>query len=746
MTTLPQTSFRLPRPPAVTQSVALASGQVPTGFIGQAPPAYQMTGADVWRVIRANIWLIVIFLVVFTAGGYAVNQWLLRFHPKYTSTGYVAVSAPINLSLIDSNQTASPMEGAVLTREQNNNASRLKTPHLFSEVLQNESLPIQDTSWLRQFSTPALAKQDLMDNLIVTPMLDADYIKIDFSTRDPDDATKVIRSVVQQLISDENNENTADQQARSEALTQVKDSVEGDRTTLNDDIHQKEAALNISDMGGASRLNVKDQELGDLEKNLEEAQVRKTLAQDYFDRMNSQISSGTDPQAIVDAVNHDQEVTKYKDAVDNIDSSISASSAGYGDSSTMIQQLKNQRDIYAKRLQRAEDQARTSARNAIMDAARAELQSTTLAVDRITQQHNELQNEIRDLNTQLGDYVAERDQLRDDDAKLKVINAQLDEIAQFTKQKNQTNLQWSTLPEAADIPSFPKLPATMTVAVVLGLLLSLGIAFLREFMDTTVRSPRDITRVGNLTVLGMVPHEDDDPQSQGTRLPLVIFEAPQSMMAEQLRQVRTRLQHAASLDTTRTLLVTSPSPEDGKSTIAANLASGLALNGRRILLVDANFRRPAVHRMFNLANDVGFSDVLNKLDTFETAVQESQVPNLYVLPSGLKPTNATELLESQLLIDFIERALEEFDHVIFDSGPLLLVSETVALAPRVDGVVTVVRARANSRGLLLRMRDTLRQIKAEHLGVVLNAVRSHGGGYYRNNIRAFYDYQNGRAA
>ena len=153
-------------------------------------------------------------------------------------------------------------------------------------------------------------------------------------------------------------------------------------------------------------------------------------------------------------------------------------------------------------------------------------------------------------------------------------------------------------------------------------------------------------------------------------------------------------------------------------------------------------------RLFQLLEFQGVS--LNKLlhieaplDVFESAIQETQVPNLYVLPSGLKPTNATELLESQLLVDFIERALEEFDHVIFDTGPLLLVSETVALAPRVDGVVTVVRARANTRGVLARMRDTLRQVKAEHLGVVLNAVRTQGGGYYRSNIREYYEYQNG---
>ena len=252
----------------------------------------------------------------------------------------------------------------------------------------------------------------------------------------------------------------------------------------------------------------------------------------------------------------------------------------------------------------------------------------------------------------------------------------------------------------------------------------------------------DIAKVGQLNLLGLIPHQADDPESQSARLALAIYEAPQSMVAEQFRQVRTRLQHSASLDTVRSLLVTGTSPGDGKTTVACNLAAGLALNGRRILLVDANFRRPQVHAVFNLPNDLGFGDVLNSLDVFDDAIRETEVPNLSVLTCGAKSSNPTELLESQLLIDFIERALEEYDHVIFDSGPLLLVSETSALAPRVDGVVTVVRARGNSRGLLQRLRDQLRQLKAEHLGVILNAVRSQSGGYYAPMIKSYYAYQN----
>jgi capsular exopolysaccharide synthesis family protein len=258
--------------------------------------------------------------------------------------------------------------------------------------------------------------------------------------------------------------------------------------------------------------------------------------------------------------------------------------------------------------------------------------------------------------------------------------------------------------------------------------------------DTRVRSPRDLAKVGPMNLLGMIADESDDPQLAGVPLHMVIGQAPHSIMAEQIRQVRTRLQHAASLDTTRTIVVTSPGPQDGKTVIACNMAAGLALNGRRILLVDANFRRPELHKLFGVNNDTGFTNVLDSVGNLESCVQRTSVPNLELLTTGPKTTNPTELIESQLFGDFIDRALEEYDHVIFDTGPLLVVSEAVALAPRCDGVITVVRAKKNTRGMLSRVSGIYRQIKAEHLGVVLNGVQNWGGGYYRRNIKTYYAY------
>ncbi len=163
--------------------------------------------------------------------------------------------------------------------------------------------------------------------------------------------------------------------------------------------------------------------------------------------------------------------------------------------------------------------------------------------------------------------------------------------------------------------------------------------------------------------------------------------------------------------------------------------------GGAYFLVDANFRRPELHRLFGIDNARGFADVLNGTGALKDLAVQTRIPNLTVLPSGPKPANPSELFESQLLSDFIEKALEQYDHVIFDTAPLLVVAESSAMAPRVDGVVTVVRAHDEKRGLLQRMRDSLRQLKAEHLGLVLNAVRGRAGGYYKSNIRTYYDYQ-----
>jgi capsular exopolysaccharide synthesis family protein len=755
MTTLPQTSpLRLPRPSngAASLPATVGGAGVPgypaagagAGFGGAG--GFHMTGADVWRVIRTNLWLIALFIVLGGGIGFGLYKYLNKYHASYTATGFVQIQP---LVAFDPAKNVQPeMNQQMLAIEQRTQAQYLTHDSLFSRVFSNPNKAIRETSWFKQFEKEkdpiAAAKEELRNELEVRPIPDSKLVAVSMSYKDGREAKTIVEDVVQEHLDYQRSVNMDKQAQRSQMLLGMRRRYERNLEDVMNRLRQNVSDLNIDKGGVPGRLVPKEEELRDLLQAQFEIQGKAREAKMQYESIVEAQRNGTDPPQVEEMISRDQDVQSFKAALNNTDLQL-ARLQHLGEGHNEVQRLKAERDIVQQKLDEARDAVRVNARAALEGEAKSIKEATEAQVKEIGDRIATANRELGDLTYKMSQYLTNKDEEEALRTQLKEINESLDAISQSEQQRDFNGVVWGQRPETPDRPSFPNPKIVIGGSLFAGLALALGIAFLREILDTSVRSPRDITRVGQLTLLGMIPHEDEDPQSAGVPLTNVIFQAPHSMMAEQFRQVRTRLQHAAALDATKSILVTSPGPQDGKTMVAVNLAAGLALNGRRILLVDANFRRPEIHKTFALPNDAGFSTVLSSLESFATTVQQTQVPNLDVLPSGPKPGNATELLESQLLIDFIERALEEYDHVIFDSGPMLVVSETVALAPRVDGVMTVVRARTNSRGLLQRMRDELRKLKAEHLGVVLNAVRAQAGGYYNRSMKTYYAYQNGHA-
>jgi capsular exopolysaccharide synthesis family protein len=746
MTTLPQTAaVRLPRPGFSSLPV---TASIPVGGAiahAQVQPSFGMSGSDAWRVIRSNLWLIILFLIVGAGAGYGINYWLNKYHPRYTAEGKVVIPGMFEANDEGTLRPSNDFNVQSLPLQVRLHTAMMNDPALINKVLQNPNDEVRTTQWFKREPSIQEAKADLADGeLQVASTVDSPLIVVSMTDSDPKSCQVIVQSFVDQYIKDQQEKSRDRQYGFNQDLAQQRIAAEGQVKLDDGDISDLLVELSSDGVSGSvTKISEKDMELQALLQNVQIARLDEQTAKEQYEALEAQIANDpTNVPEVEEEVNKDPAIMNLRQMQTNYELNLGqALSGNMGPDSPMLQNIQRQKEMIDRREKTEEEKARVRYRSQVEQALRQKMQDAKGRVDVMDANIKNINGQMAQLTVRVQELIQKQAERALDEEKLKGIENRLEQITSYNARHDIGGVEWEAQPELPEIPSFPKLAVTMTLSIVTGLILALGIAFLREILDTTIRSPRDISRVGSLNLLGMVPHEDDDPQSAGARLPVVIFEAPHSMMAEQLRQVRTRLQHSSSLDTTRSILVTSPSPGDGKSTIACNLAAGLALNGRRILLVDANFRRPELHRVFNLANEQGFSDVLNSLDLFEHAVQETQVPNLFVLPSGHKPTNATELVESQLLVDFIERALEEFDHVIFDSGPLLFVSETVALAPRVDGVVSVVRARTNTRGVLSRMRDTLKQVKAEHLGVVLNAVRAQGGGYYGRNIRTYYEYQ-----
>lgn len=744
MTTLPQTTggtLRLPRTPAVGGPLASPQG----GPMAPPQAGVQMTGADVWRVIRSNIWLIILSLVFAVVAGYALNWYLARKFPQYTSSGVVQVIPNFVFNPMEIRQEMPTKEALLI--EQRSHAHLMTQEALFGEVLAN-SPEVRETGWFKSFNNNIEeAKESLRDNFSVAPIPDTRLIRVAMKYRDPRDAQVILTQLVSQHIRNERDRTQHSNNTRGQALSRMQSELSAKRRDKMNEIYQLQVELNLQGGSGIpGAMNPKDLELMELVKRQLEVRAEYEIAKSQLDGVMETLAQGMEPPAVEEMLSLDPMVMKYRQEIDQVDFMLASASAEAGGDAPRMKMLKDQKAHLQQKLEDYKAEIRATAKGKLREGLQAQMNATDLQIKAIQERIETLRQDMGGMRESQIRYLKLADEEKELAERMAEIEEQLAQVGEMQRQSDLTGVAWMTHPNTPEQMSFPKLPLTMAAAIFLGLAFSLGIAFLRELLDTSVRSPRDIVRVGSINLLAMITDEADDPQAAGAKLPLVIAEAPHSMMAEQFRQLRTRLHQTASLDTTRSILVTSPGPDDGKSTVATNLAAGLALNGRRILLVDANFRRPALHAIFRQSNDRGFGDVLNAPEEMASLVRETDIPNLYLLPAGQKPANPTELLESQLLIDFIDRCLDEYDHVIFDSGPLLFVSDTVAMAPRMDGVITVVRARTNSRGVLQRMRDDLRKLRAEHLGVVLNAVRGQAGGYYQRNIKTYYEYTSPRSA
>jgi receptor protein-tyrosine kinase len=272
-----------------------------------------------------------------------------------------------------------------------------------------------------------------------------------------------------------------------------------------------------------------------------------------------------------------------------------------------------------------------------------------------------------------------------------------------------------------DSPESPQPLKNALAALGIGLVLGIALAFLREYLDDTIKTKEDVERASGLTVVGMIPQLADWKDRASSRL--AARESPTGPTAEAYRTLRTSIQFLGLERTIRTLLVTSPAAGEGKSTTAANLAITFAHAGQRVVLLSSDFRRPRVHSFFGLSNQVGFTSVLLGETPFSEALQTvPDEPYVTVLPSGPRPPNPSELLNSRRAAEAIAALAGRFDLVLIDSPPVLPVSDSLVIAGLADAILVVARAGQTRKKGLHRSIELLRQVEAPLVGAVLNGA------------------------
>jgi len=291
------------------------------------------------------------------------------------------------------------------------------------------------------------------------------------------------------------------------------------------------------------------------------------------------------------------------------------------------------------------------------------------------------------------------------------------------------NIVLTTPAQPANSPVRPRVLYNALLALVVGALLGLGIAFLIEYLDDTVKTPDQVRDLTGLATLGtVVLLEGASPNER-----MVALMAPKSLGAEAYRVLRTNLQFSALDKPLATLLCTSAEPGEGKSTTIANLAFAMAQADKRVILVDADMRRPSQHKILKLPNNVGLSTaLLDRGRDPAVYLQDTDVANLRVMTTGPIPPNPAEMLNSARMHEMIEILKGEADVVLFDTPPVLAVADTSILASQVDGTLLVVWAGRTRGEMLAQATERLLSLGVAPLGVVLNKISQRKGSYYYN--------------
>lgn len=291
--------------------------------------------------------------------------------------------------------------------------------------------------------------------------------------------------------------------------------------------------------------------------------------------------------------------------------------------------------------------------------------------------------------------------------------------------------------QRASIPDAPVVPRTtrnIALGLALGVLIGVAAAVVRDLMDNTVKSRETFEQITGSGLVGSIPLDKDR-----RKYPAISFEGDNSPISESFRKLRTNLQFLAVDHPPRVIVITSSVPSEGKSTTAINVALALAEADHNVVLVDADMRRPTLHKYLQLVGPVGFSTVLSGAISLPEALQKTRFPRLTVLTSGAIPPNPSELLGSQAARTLLNELRSEFDYVVIDSTPLLAVTDAAVLANASDGVLIITRFGQTKREQLAHAVESLKDVDATILGAVFTMVSPRGGAYYGYSYEQYGD-------
>jgi len=705
-------------------------------------PVRERSLSDYWRILQKRKWTVIVSVVVVVTTAALIS---IRTTPIYDAVTRILispqVSSPLNLKENSTTQATDDQQRDIDTKVkilQSDTLAELVIRRLsldtrpdFAGAAQTQStggITVSE-SQAQESSRQEQLIRKLQGNIRVQQVPDTSLVEIKYSDANPSLAADVANATAAAFIEQnvksryDSTIEAADWLSKQLADLQIK--MESSQSKLV----QYEKEHNI--VGTDDKQNLTTEKLDELNKELTGAQGDRIQKESLY-----QIATTGNPEAL-SSVLQDPILTALRQRQTELQAQYALLSTEFGPGYPKVIEIKNQLDQIGQSYREQIDNS----------------------VNRIKNDYQAAVNRERMLQAALAEQMGVADKLNENAIEYKVLKQEADSNRQLYDGLLQ-QLKEASLAAGLDSsnirvvdrarvplhPASPNIPRALEFALLVGIVGGIAIAFGLEVLDTTVRTPDQAESISGLPTLGVIPlqsaFEGRVPgitqahllkkipgNSTGPR-PLITYLEPQSEIAEAYRALRTSLLLSSAEHPPRSILVTSSVPQDGKTMTCINIAIVLAQQGKRVLLLDADMRRPNIHKAFGLKSQIGLSNILTGGAKVSEAIQATVQPNLFVIPAGPIPPHPAELLSSSLMADLFTKWRDDYDHVIVDSPPVISVTDPVLLSVQTDGVLLIVRSGQTTAAHVRRTRNLLYSVNANLLGIVVNAADLASPDYY----------------
>ncbi len=708
-----------------------------------------LTPKEIYGMLRRHVLLVISLTVLGFVLGCVSWYLMLRYFPKYTAQTFIKVLPPVEKDpmVIGGGQVAKDIQYG----HRVSMAALIEQQRTLEELIARDK--IQQTKWFNHFGDTKSEKitkavRNLKKRFDAFAQRDGDYIIVSMTYSDKEETTLIVNEMVDLFLSSRQQLTKSDVSGRLRQLTDQRDAVQQELDYVEQAIENTRKTYNAYDLGRAYYRDTATVKLDDLEVEQSNLALEIQQTEAYVGRFEEQATGpiGTQVEHMVET---DPVMVALAQRLYVLETGLLSKLAKFGEDHRVVRDLRELIDATeekreARKMQIAEQTRQANLKNA--QDALVVLKSRLEELERLRQEAATMKRELDLARAQYDKQVAVRDERR---SMLNEIKEQLEKLKIMHDNPETPKVQFAGYAPVPLEVSSPRMVIYFPGGTVLGFMLGVGLTFLIELLNDLVRTPKDVALYLHIPLLGIIPDAAEDENLRDVDLCHVVRQAPYSVVSESYRRLRTNLKLSDAAESLKVLLVTAGMAGDGKTSVAVNLATTFVAESKKALLIDANFRRPSLHTMFPKTQpqqppesaELGLSSLLLGQVDCQQVVRPSGIEGLDIINAGPLPPNPAELLGNERMDQLIKDQRENYDYVIFDSPPVLLVSDAKILSKFTDGTILVFNAGATRRGVALRTIRELRQVNAAILGCVILAVKALKGGYFEEQFRYYQEYQ-----